>query len=77
MKTTIMIPMERELLRQVRTLAADEGVPVSDLLASYVRQLVCERRDYRQARKRAVAGARQGFDLRWTRPGSRDGLHQR
>ena len=35
------------------------------------------RKAYRRARKRALARLREGMDLRWTPPRSRDELHQR
>jgi hypothetical protein len=35
------------------------------------------RKAYRHARKRALARLREGMDLRWTPPRSRDELHQR
>jgi hypothetical protein len=36
-----------------------------------------ERKTYRHARKRALARLRDGMDLGWTPPGSRDELHDR
>jgi hypothetical protein len=39
--------------------------------------LVRERKGYERARKRAVVLLRKGVRLRWTRPVSRDELHER
>ena len=36
-----------------------------------------ERKTYRLARRRAVARLREGLDLKWTPPRSRDELHRR
>jgi hypothetical protein len=36
-----------------------------------------ERKTYRRARKRALARLREGMDLRWTAPRSRDQLRER
>ena len=38
---------------------------------------VRERKTYERARKRALARLREGLDLRWTPPRSRDELHER
>jgi hypothetical protein len=77
MKTNITLKIETELLREARVLAAEEGSSISALLALKLEQLVRERKGYQQARKRAVARLRKGFDLRWTPPATRDDLHER
>jgi hypothetical protein len=77
MKTNITLKIETELLREARVLAAEEGSSISALLALKLEQLVRERKGYQQARKRAVARLRKGFDLRWTPPATRDELHER
>jgi len=46
-------------------------------IASMVKHVVHERKGYQQARKRARARLRKGFDLCWTPPRSRDELHER
>jgi len=38
---------------------------------------VLERRGYRQARERAKARLRTGYDLGWTPPKSRDEIYER
>jgi hypothetical protein len=47
------------------------------LLAARLEQIVRERKTYERARKRALARLREGFDLQWTPPRSRDELHER
>jgi hypothetical protein len=50
---------------------------MSALLATRLEQAVRERKGYHQARRRALARLRRGFNLRWTPPRSRDELHER
>jgi hypothetical protein len=77
MKTNITLKIEAELLREARVLAAEEGTSISALLSTRLEQAVRERKGYHQARRRAMARLRKGFNLRWTPPGSRDELHER
>lgn len=77
MKTNVTLKIETELLREARVLAAEEGSSISALLASKLEQVVRERKGHQQARRRAVARLRKGFDLGWTPPRSRDELHER
>ncbi|MGA2903394.1 MAG: DUF6364 family protein [Candidatus Korobacteraceae bacterium] len=77
MKTNITLKIDSDLVREARILAAEEGTSISGLLASQLQQVVRERRRYDQARRRALARLRKGFNLQWTRPGSRDELHER
>ncbi len=77
MKTNITLKIEADLLREARVLAAEEGTSISALLAARLEQAVRERKGYHQARRRAVARLRKGFDLQWTPARSRDELHER
>jgi len=77
MKTNITLKLDAALLRDARVLAAEEGSSISALLASRLEQLVRERKSYDRARNRALARLREGMDLRWTAPRSRDELHER
>jgi hypothetical protein len=77
MKSNITLKLESELIREARILAAEEGTSISALLASRLEQIVDERKTYARARKRALARLREGFDLHWTPPRSRDELHER
>jgi hypothetical protein len=58
-------------------LAAEEGTSISALLADKLEQIVRERKAYDRAKKRALARLHEGFDLQWSRPSSRDELHER
>jgi hypothetical protein len=77
MKTNITLKLESALLREVKILAAEEDTSISALLAARLEQIVRERKTYDRARKRALARLREGLDLKWTRPRSRDELHER
>ena len=77
MKANITLKIDADLLREARVLAAEEGTSVSAMLATRLEQIVRERKAYDQARKRALARLRKGFDLRWTPPRARDELHER
>jgi len=77
MKTNSTLKLDAALLREIRVLAAEEGTSISALLAARLEQIVRERKTYERARKRALARLREGLDLRWTPPRSRDELHER
>ena len=77
MKTNITLKLDVDLLREARVLAAEVGQSVSALLTERLESLVRERKAFDRARRRALARLREGFDLRWTPPKSRDELHER
>ena len=77
LKTNVTLKIDADLLREARVLAAEEGTSISALLASRLEQEVRKRKAYHQARRRALARLRKGFDLQWTPPRSRDELHER
>lgn len=77
MKTNITLKMDADLLREIRILAAKEGTSISALLADRLEKMVREHKDYEAARRRALSLMKEGFDLGWTAPGSREELHER
>jgi hypothetical protein len=77
MKANITLKLDADLLREIRVLAAEEGTSISALLAARLEQILRERKTYERARKRALARLREGLDLRWRPPRSRDELHER
>jgi len=76
-KSNVTLKLDSGLLRAARILAAEEGTSISALLTERLEQAVRERKTYDKARRRALARLRQGFNLGWTRPKSRDELHAR
>lgn len=77
MKRNVTLKMDADILKEARILAAEEGSSMSQLLSAKLQELVRERKGYDRARKRALARLRVGMDLGWTRPSSRDELHER
>jgi hypothetical protein len=77
MKTNVTLKLDADLLREARVLAAEEGRSISGLLAEQIEALVRERKAFEKARRRALSRLRAGLDLQWTRPKSRDELHER
>ena len=77
MKTNVTLKLDADLLREARVVAAEEGRSISGLLTDRLEAMVRERKAYDQARRRALARLRQGIDLQWTPPKSRDELHER
>lgn len=77
MKTNITLKVDAELAREARVLAAKRGTSLSQLLALALEGLVRSDLGYETARNRALARLDRGYDLGWTRPASRDELHER
>jgi hypothetical protein len=77
LKTNITLKLDADLIREAKILAAEEDTSISALLAARLEQIVGERKTYNRARKRALARLREGMDLQWTPPRSRDELHER
>ena len=77
MKTNITLKLDSDLLREARVLAAEEGRSVSALLTIHLEGIVRDRKAFERARRRALVRLRDGLDLRWKPPRSRDELHER
>jgi hypothetical protein len=77
MKTNITLKVDASLLREAKILAAEDGTSISAMLSGQLEQIVRERKTYERARKRALARLRDGMNLQWTPPRSRDELHER
>ncbi|HEX8029734.1 MAG TPA: hypothetical protein VF491_14780 [Vicinamibacterales bacterium] len=76
LKTNVTLKLDTSLLREARVLAAEEGRSISGLLTDRLEAIVRERKAFDKARRRALARLREGLDLRWTPPMSRDELHE-
>jgi hypothetical protein len=76
-KANITLRVDADLLREARVLAARQGTSVSRLLSGRLEEMVRQEKAYDTARRRALARLKRGYDLRWTRPPSRDELHER
>jgi hypothetical protein len=77
MKTNVTLKLDASLLREIRILAAEEGTSISAMLAARLEQIVRERKNYERSRRRALARLREGMNLGWKRPASRDEIYER
>jgi hypothetical protein len=77
MKTNVTLKLDADLLREARVIAAEEGRSISALLTDRLEAMVRDRKAFDKARRRALARLREGLDLQWTPPNSRDELHER
>jgi hypothetical protein len=77
MKTNITLKLDTALLREAKILAAENGTSISALVTSRLEQIVRERKTFSRARRRALSRLREGMDLHWSPPRSRDELHER
>jgi hypothetical protein len=73
----VTLKLDADLLRDARVLAAEEGRSVSALLSDRLEAMVRERKAFDKARRRAVRRLREGLELQWTAPRSRNELHER
>jgi hypothetical protein len=71
------LKLDAALLREIRRLAAEEGISISAMLTARLEQIVRERTGYDRSRRRALARLRDGMSLGWTPLGSRDELYER
>jgi predicted transcriptional regulator len=76
MKTNITLKVDRELLRRAKVIAAERDTSVSALVAEQLEKTVRERDGYEQAKRRALANLKKGFDLGYKPPASRDELYE-
>jgi hypothetical protein len=77
MQANITLKLDAELIREARVIAAREGTSVSQLMADLLEERIRRDRAYEKARRRAVSRLKQGYDLQWSPPASRDELYER
>jgi hypothetical protein len=70
MKTKISLRLDSEILKEVRVLAAEKGISISEFLAAKLQDIVQERGGYAHSKKRALARLRKDVRLGWVRPAS-------
>jgi len=74
-KSRITLKLDRDLLREVRVLAAEKDTSISALLTVHLQEIVRNRGGYDRARNRAIARMRKRYHLGFAP--SRDELHER
>jgi len=76
-KSNITLKLDRDLLREVRVLAAAKDTSISALLTGHLQEIVRSRGGYDRARNCAIARMRKGYNLGFAPPKARDELHER
>lgn len=78
-KQNVTLALPRDLLLEARHLAVEKGTSLSALLAEYVRRMLRDDTDYRDAMTRARARMTTGYDLGTggNLTCSREDLHER
>jgi predicted transcriptional regulator len=76
-KTNITLKLDADLLKAVKVLAAQRGTSISALLTSKLEEEVKQNDEYEKAMKRSIARRKEGWNLGWQKPKSRDELHER
>lgn len=76
MKENITLALEKDLLRQLRVIAAQRATSVSRMLSDELMAIADRDRAYRRSKKQALKYLESGFHL-GGRPADRDALHER
>ncbi len=76
MNQNITLSVDQQLLRKVRSFAAQRGTSISAMLAEELRKVVEDDEAYLSARARATAQLRAPFRLGGGKIASRDSLHE-
>lgn len=78
-KQNVTLSLPREVVREVKVIAARRDTSISALMVGKLEELVDEDRGYEEARRRSLGRLREGYDLgTGGRMGwSRDELHER
>jgi predicted transcriptional regulator len=76
-KSNITLKLDSDLLRRVKILAAQQGTSISAIVAAKLEEAVKDKDEYEKAMKRSLAIMREGWNLGWQKPRSRDELHER
>jgi hypothetical protein len=77
MEPKITLRVDAGLLRELRDLAAEEGTSISAMLAAHLEEILRERKNFHGSRRRALARLREGTNLGWRPPRTREELYDR
>jgi len=76
-KSNITLRLDRDLLREIRILAAEEDTSISALVSDRLRQAVNHKKLRSVSKMKSLARMKKGYDLGFTPPAFRDELHER
>jgi hypothetical protein len=76
-KANVTLKLDRDLLRVVRILAAENDTSISALLPVQLQEIAKSRGGIEPARNRTLARMRKGYNLGFTPPKSRAQLYER
>jgi hypothetical protein len=76
-KVNLTVKIDKDLLRKIRVVAAEEGKSISALFSNFIQEKYSKTDSYEEARKRAIALMNSGIELKWEKPLSRDEMHER
>jgi len=75
-KVNITLKLDKDLVRAVRVMAAEEGTSVSALLSAKLEEELGRRKEYEKAKRRWFSIRAKGMNL-GGRPLSREEMHER
>lgn len=75
-KVNITLKLDKDLIRKIRVLAAEQGTSVSALLAGRLEEELSRRAQYERAKHSALKFMKKGMNLGGRIP-SREELHER
>jgi hypothetical protein len=76
-KKNITLKLDSHLIQAAKIEAARRGSSISALVAEKLEEIASRGDEYEQAKKRALALMKEGWNLGWKKPKSRDELHER
>ena len=76
-KSNITLRLDRDVLREMRILAAERDTSISELVTVKFREEISQKRVRQIAQMKSLARMRRGYDLGFTPPASRDELYER
>lgn len=76
-KRNLTLKLDARLIQVAKVEAAKRGSSVSALVAEKLEEIAKQGDQYEEARKRALALMKEGWNLGWKKPKSRDELHER
>lgn len=77
MKNNLTLKLDRDLIKKARVLAAEKETSISAIVAEQLEKAVRDRDGYEQAKRRALARLKHGYNLGYKPPASRDEFYER